>query len=594
MMYRLAIAAPESLIGRVSVLVSEGAAKATALLLVAAIGTLLMRRRSAGQRHAVWGTVMLAALLTPGLSLLLPQWRVLPNWLWLNATEDVTHDRPPSTRVPWRELAGDSQPARREQSRDPSLVEAAPGRSGARAEHPDCALSHYRINDRGMSRSDGSFPDAGATRSTNTARYGVSVPSAAPGLILVWLAGMLLGIGRLAVSLVQLSRLEAASRHCTDGRLLTLHRLLCRRVGLSRPVRLLISTSASMPMAWGLWRSSVCMPSEAERWCSKQVTSVLTHELAHIRRRDAQWEWVVQLARAVYWFHPLVWLAAWRLQVERERACDDLVVRGGTAACDYAGQLLQLVAVSRPRRVLSLPALSMGAPHRLEERIRALLDARVDRQVASGGTWAAVAVVAIGLTLPLAMLEAQSVRPDDNVTGVVVAAADTVSPVIRLSHVGKQAAGSKSLAGSGHAVQFTRPDTAEYLCAIEIFAARYGLPTAPEEDFHVYVLDENQKVIQAYPFPYSTIERGELEWYTLRLPAVKVPKEFYVALSFNPHQTKGVYVGFDHAIGATHSFTGRPTQELQPTADDLEWMVQVVLTSEWEVRNPFADSGGDQ
>jgi Zn-dependent protease with chaperone function len=67
----------------------------------------------------------------------------------------------------------------------------------------------------------------------------------------------------------------------------------------------------------------------------------IVHELAHVRRGD----WVSQcFARAIcalYWFHPLVWVAWRQLQLEAERACDDAVLACAEAT-DYANQLVGL------------------------------------------------------------------------------------------------------------------------------------------------------------------------------------------------------------------------------------------------------------
>ena len=97
-----------------------------------------------------------------------------------------------------------------------------------------------------------------------------------------------------------------------------------------------------MPMAAGLLRPAVLLPEDAEAWPGEQRRAVLTHELGHVKRHDCLTQALAHAACALYWFHPLAWVAAWRLRVERERACDDLVLRAGASGPDYADQLLQL------------------------------------------------------------------------------------------------------------------------------------------------------------------------------------------------------------------------------------------------------------
>ncbi|QDT26365.1 Regulatory protein BlaR1 [Gimesia panareensis] len=136
----------------------------------------------------------------------------------------------------------------------------------------------------------------------------------------------------------------------------------------------------------------------------------------------------------------------------------------------------------------------------------------------------------------------------------------------------------RSLAASGHAVRYHRPDEKQYLEAIRIFASRYGTPTAPQADFRLYVLDENQKIITDLKFPYALIPRGDLKWHTLRTPSIEVPDQFYIALAFNPHRTKGIYIGRDDNAKKTDSFIGLPGDGLTALKPNQNWMVRPCLS----------------
>ena len=98
--------------------------------------------------------------------------------------------------------------------------------------------------------------------------------------------------------------------------------------------------------------------------------------------------------------------------------------------------------------------------------------------------------------------------------------------VVQLGYVGETSDDKRSFADSGHAIAFDRPAEAKYLSAIQIYASRYGLPQPPKEDFHVYVLDKDQKVVQDFLFPYSLIARGQQRWYTLDLPGDRSARTF--------------------------------------------------------------------
>jgi beta-lactamase regulating signal transducer with metallopeptidase domain len=95
-------------------------------------------------------------------------------------------------------------------------------------------------------------------------------------------------------------------------------------------------------MTAGIFRSVIVLPRDAEVWNEERQWFVLAHELAHIRRRDGILQPIHQLACALYWFNPLIWVASKRLQLERERACDDEVLQLGANADDYASHLLEI------------------------------------------------------------------------------------------------------------------------------------------------------------------------------------------------------------------------------------------------------------
>ncbi len=144
-----------------------------------------------------------------------------------------------------------------------------------------------------------------------------------------------------------------------------------------------------------------------------------------------------------------------------------------------------------------------------------------------------------------------------------------------LSHVGETGVGKQSFGGTGFGVKFARPEDASHAFAIEFYGSRYGTSRAPNEDFHIYLLDENQAVIRDIPIPYSRVKRGNEEWYRFVFPPVEVPQDFYVGLWFNAHQTKGVCIGKAKAAKECFSYTGTLEKGYKPVTDQAEWMIRV-------------------
>jgi len=165
-------------------------------------------------------------------------------------------------------------------------------------------------------------------------------------------------------------------------------------------------------------------------------------------------------------------------------------------------------------------------------------------------------------------------------SGAALAEQSIPKGALRLSHVDDTAEGERSIAASGHAVRFERTEDATFVEAVQVFASRYGYSKPPDEDFHAYLLNEEYQVLADLRYPYSMIERGDECWYTLRTPSVEVPKRFLVALSFNPHKTKGIYLGYDKSVKQSHSLVGLPEDGYEPVKDTYDWMVRLHLSRE--------------
>jgi RNA polymerase sigma-70 factor (ECF subfamily) len=140
-----------------------------------------------------------------------------------------------------------------------------------------------------------------------------------------------------------------------------------------------------------------------------------------------------------------------------------------------------------------------------------------------------------------------------------------------------KSAGKKSLGGSGHAVAFEADGEGQKLVAVKIFGSRYGAQQPPAEDFHVYLCDADGKQIKDFAFPYKLFLRGGDRWVTLKLAEpTEVPKNFILCVSFNPTQSKGVYVHYDKASDGD-SRTGLPG-ELNDAFAQGDWMIRATVS----------------
>lgn len=183
-------------------------------------------------------------------------------------------------------------------------------------------------------------------------------------------------------------------------------RMLANRMGLRKRVDVRRTLHEGSPHVAGFFTSVVMMPPSAASWTVEARQAALVHELTHIKRGDRRTQAIAQLACAIYWFNPLVWHAAASLARERERACDDEVLRFGAKPSAYATLLLDLAR--HPASAWTpATALSMARPSAIEGRLLSILADAV-RTPRRSTRWL-VGFALVGVTT--AILGAQSSNP---------------------------------------------------------------------------------------------------------------------------------------------------------------------------------------
>jgi HEAT repeat protein/beta-lactamase regulating signal transducer with metallopeptidase domain len=365
--------------------------KATLLFATAGLVSLLLRKATAAARHLVWTLALVSAMALPVLSLALPRWQ-LPVVTLASSAGLESQALPALSPEPVNPIADRQAPARRSVRMTPPPVSAGTV-TNASAPREDVSWSRLLLQN-------------------------VSWPYA---LLALWAVGAGAVLVRLATGLVGVQWLSRHTERVTDAPWLPLARTLASGLGLSR-ITFLRSGKAAMPMAWGILRPAVLMPSDADTWPSDRLRIVLLHELAHVKRRDCLTHMLAQLTCALYWFNPLAWIAARHLRTERERACDDLVLAAGTPGPDYADQLLEIARVMRAGRfpaVFAGASLAMAQRSQLEGRLMAILDPTVPRSGVSRFRTVAASSLFACAVMPLAAVQPWEVvtREEPAVTG---------------------------------------------------------------------------------------------------------------------------------------------------------------------------------
>ena len=207
----------------------------------------------------------------------------------------------------------------------------------------------------------------------------------------VWSLGVLFFAARLIWGSRQVSMLRRRGEPA-DTAMLAVADRVAARLGLRRPVRVLMSTMAEGPGVVGWLRPVILLPAATLAGLTpEQFEAVLAHEIAHILRYDYLVNLLQMLVEALLFYHPAVWWVSARIRHERELCCDDAAVRAcGDAVC-YARALTSL-----ERLRAQAPALAMGSTNgRLLYRIERLMGAAPQEQ--RPARWPGLVALAAGL-----------------------------------------------------------------------------------------------------------------------------------------------------------------------------------------------------
>ena len=340
--------------------------KATVILSVAALFALALRRAPAAARHRVWTWTFAALVALPLLALALP---AVP----VPVPERLASPRPHGASV--------------DAAVPPAAAVAVPASPVAAT-----ALDH-----------DDGYPTIPEPAWTgfSTARV----------LAVAWMAGTLAALGALLVSCARVWRLADASTPVVDCTWMKAAAETATRLGVHGDVRLLRNAAISTPMAGGFLRPVIFLPNSSHAWASDRRDVVLAHELAHIAARDHQRHVLARVALALYWFHPLAWLAARQASAARESACDERVLALGTRPSTYARVLVELAESMQPGPP-ALTALPIVQRSLLEARVMAILNGTHHPSTSRRGLLPVLGVSALTLLLA-AVSPAASPMPNE-------------------------------------------------------------------------------------------------------------------------------------------------------------------------------------
>src|SRR5450755_551339 len=213
-----------------------------------------------------------------------------------------------------------------------------------------------------------------------------------------WGVGASICLGGLIVGLWRLHQIR---RQCVEVDLSTLDSEisdLLREFRSRRPVKLCVSSDVSSPAAIGFFRPVIVFPAGLLSQLSvEEIRVILLHELAHLRRWDDWTNLGQKIVKAVLFFHPAVWWIESRLTLEREMACDDIVLAEISSPRAYASSLISFAEKLRDVRSVALAQSLLSRVCQMSLRLAHILDTK---RTSRNGPWKPV----LGVSCALAVL----------------------------------------------------------------------------------------------------------------------------------------------------------------------------------------------
>jgi beta-lactamase regulating signal transducer with metallopeptidase domain len=292
-------------------------------------------------------------------------------------------------------------------------------------------------------------------------------PTLAAVMLVFWLAGVVGAVSLETKEWLGVARLRRSCPplDCTEIRCVATE-LACV-LGLRRVPDLRAGPVVARPMVVGALRPAILLPAEQLRGPRSTVAirSVLAHELAHVHRGDLYWGVLAGLVRALFFFHPLVWLAHREGLVAREAACDALALQASRLRPSEYARVLLDVAGGGPDRLWRWATILgiAGSAGSLKRRILAMKTTRQpSRRFLLSWVLVLLAVGAVGV-VPWRLVPRRALAQNAPATGTTKepARADTDKkassvaspPALKLAEASLEAARAERTAAEYRAVE---------------------------------------------------------------------------------------------------------------------------------------------
>lgn len=199
-------------------------------------------------------------------------------------------------------------------------------------------------------------------------------------VVVAWSLGVCLFSIRPIVGMLHVKSLAKRSNKPLSQRWQRVTTRIAEKLKINKAIRVVESACVQVPTVIGYFKPVVLVPAAALTGLSqKQMTLVLAHELAHIRRHDFLINLGQSVVETLLFYHPAVWWLSREIKNERENCCDDLAIQmeGDPTTLAHA-----LLALEESRTAAPALAATGGS---LSSRVKRLLNIQPDKQAPFAG-----------------------------------------------------------------------------------------------------------------------------------------------------------------------------------------------------------------
>lgn len=210
----------------------------------------------------------------------------------------------------------------------------------------------------------------------------------------IWLLGSLIFSGLAMLGNTKCWKQIKQRKSISDTALLALHHDCLKQMQIDRKVSLATLDKIQIPMLYGYFKPVILLPeSQIKNFSHDQIRHIICHELAHLKRHDILIAHITTVLQILHWFNPLMWLAFYKIRLDREIACDAIALNhlGREQSKSYGATIVSLLENISTENLLPMTVGIVESKKNLKRRLISITKFKKPR----------VAWTVLGLTVAL-------------------------------------------------------------------------------------------------------------------------------------------------------------------------------------------------